>query len=75
MNNRLYYSVSRIENNIAVLECPDKTFQEFDLTTLPDKIREGNILYKDENENFVLDKNEESRRKKRLLELQNKIFK
>lgn len=74
MNNKEYYSVSRIEDGIAVLECPDKTFREFSADILPIDICEGNILVKDENGRFIPDKEEEQRRKRKNLELQNKIF-
>lgn len=74
MNKREYYSVSRIEDDRAVLEFPDKTFKDIPLSVLPLNISEGNILIKDENGVFQLDFEEEKRRKKRLLELQNKIF-
>ena len=74
MNNTEFYSVSRIEDGVAVLECPDKIFREFSVNLLPPDTAEGNILVKDENGQFIFDKEEELRRKKRLLELQNKIF-
>lgn len=72
--NKEYYSVSRIEDEVAVLEFPDRTFRNIALSLLPAGVDEGNILIKDENDIFILDKEEEIRRKKRLLELQNKIF-
>lgn len=74
MSNTEYYSVSRIEYGIAVLECPDKKFREFSLDILPPDTVEGNVLAKDENGQFIMDNEEEQRRKKRLLNLQNKIF-
>lgn len=74
MNKKEYYSVSRIEGDIAVLEFPDRTFNDVDMSLLPDNIREGNVLTINENGDFTIDKDEEIRRKKRLLELQNKIF-
>lgn len=74
MNKTEYYSVSRIEGDRAVLEFPDKTFNDISLSVLPLNISEGNILVKDENGVFQLDFEEEKRRKKHLLELQSKIF-
>lgn len=74
MNKKEYYSVSRIEGDIAVLEFSDRTFNDVDMSLLPDNIREGNVLTINENGDFTIDKDEEIRRKKRLLELQNKIF-
>ena len=72
--NEGYYSVSRIEEGIAVLEFPDGTFREVDISLLPDGVKEGNILIKNQNNDFIFDFEEEKRKKDRLLELQNKIF-
>ena len=72
--NEGYYSVSRIEEEIAVLEFPDGEFREVDISLLPDGVKEGNILIKNQNNDFIFDFEEEKRKKDRLLELQNKIF-
>lgn len=72
--NEGHYSVSRIEEGIAVLEFPDGEFREVDISLLPDGVKEGNILVKNQNNEFTFDFEEEKRRKDRLLELQNKIF-
>lgn len=68
------YSVDRIESNFAVLEFPDKTFNNVALSLLPNDVKEGNILVKIENNTFIHDFDEETNRKNRLLELQSKIF-
>lgn len=72
--NKEFYSVSRIENDIAVLEFPDGSFNEVDISLLPDDVKEGNILNLDDNNIFIHDFNEENIRKQRLLDLQSKIF-
>lgn len=72
--NKEYYSVSRIENNIAVLEFPDGTFNDIDISLLPSDVKEGNILVKNDKNEFIHDFEEEKSRKERLLDLQNKIF-
>ena len=72
--NEGYYSVSRIEEGFAVLEFPDGEFREVDISLLPDGVKEGNILIKNQNNEFIFDFEEERRKKDRLLELQNKIF-
>lgn len=72
--NKEFYSVSRIENDIAVLEFPDGSFNEVDISLLPDDVKEGNILNLDDNNIYIHDFNEENRRKQRLLDLQSKIF-
>ncbi len=72
--NKEYYSVSRIENNVAILEYPDETFHEVDISLLPFDVKEGNILIKTDANLFIHDFDEEKLRKDRLLDLQNKIF-
>ena len=69
-----FFSVSRIEGGIAVLEFPDGSFNEVDISLLPNDIKAGNILKKTERNVFIHDFDEENLRKQRLIELQNKIF-
>lgn len=73
--NSLFYSVSRIENDYAVLELPDHSFKKYPLSKLPKGVKEGNILKYTSDKIFIIDVNEEERRKRRLLDLQNDIFK
>lgn len=72
--NKEFFSVSRIENKIAVLEFPDGTFNNVDISLLPEDTKEGNILIKNDENKFIRDFDEEKSRKDRLLDLQNKIF-
>lgn len=72
--NKEFFSVSRIENKIAVLEFPDGTFNNVDISLLPVDTKEGNILIKNDENKFIHDFDEEKSRKDRLLDLQNKIF-
>lgn len=72
MNN--YYSVSRIEDGIAIVEFPDRSFKEVPLSLLPDDVKEGNLLIPDENGNLIHDFSEEKARKEALLSLQDDIF-
>lgn len=69
-----FYSVSRVEGNIAILETPERNFIEIDISLLPSDVKEGNILKKTADNDFIHDFNEENFRKQKLLELQNKIF-
>lgn len=69
-----FYSVDRIEDGVAILEFPDKTFVKVDISLLPSDVKEGNVLVKTENSTFIHDFDEEKARKQRLLDLQNKIF-
>lgn len=72
--NSEFYSVSRIEDGVAVIEFPDETFHEIPFSCLPDDVKEGNILVKNEEGVFIHDFKTEEERKKQLLSLQNDIF-
>lgn len=69
-----YYSVDRIEENIATLIDDDENKVEIDVSQLLKEVKEGDIL-KFENGKYVLDKDETMKRKERILSLQNRIFK
>lgn len=69
-----FYSVSRVEDGIAVIEFPDGEFHEVSLSLLPSDIKEGNILVPNDDGNLIHDFNAEEERKKRLLSLQDDIF-
>ena len=73
MNNE-FFSVSRIEGDIVVLEFPDGSFNEIDISLLPNDVKPGNILKKTEENVFIYDFDEENLRKQKFIELQNKIF-
>ena len=62
------YIVDRIEDNIVVLENQDtKEIINIDISLLPKKIKEGNILiYK--NNSYYIDKEAEIKRRKEILE-------
>ena len=67
------YAVDRIINNIAILENIDTLeTKEIALTTLPFSIYEGAILIYQDN-NYILDKTEEEKRKRTILEKFNKL--
>ena len=68
-----YLSVDRIENDTAVCERDDMSVVELALSALPQGTKEGSVL-KVENGTYFLDENEEKRRRKRILELQNMLF-
>lgn len=74
MNKEMYYSVDEIEEDFAVLEYPDGTFKNVPLSDLPFEIKEGSVLKKAADGAFILDLDEEKRRKKRISDLQDKIF-
>jgi hypothetical protein len=69
-----FFVVDRVENNIAVLECPDGKFLNVEVDSLPFKVREGNVLLKKSDGTFTLSNDEEKKRKTQAYSLQEKIF-
>jgi hypothetical protein len=70
----MIYIVDRIEDDIAVLENKDtKEIINIPKKDLP-KIKEGSVL-KYENDKYTIDKEEEEKRKKAVLEKFNKLRK
>lgn len=69
-----FFVVDRVENNIAVLDCPDGKFLNVEVDSLPFKVREGNVLLKKSDGTFTLSNDEEKKRKAQAYSLQEKIF-
>ena len=69
-----FFVVDRVENNIAVLECPDGKFLNVEVDSLPFKVREGNVLLKQSDGTLTLSNDEEKKRKAEAYSLQEKIF-
>lgn len=69
-----YYSVSRIEDETAVVEFPDGIFREIPTSLLPADVKEGNILILNSDGTYIHDFSAEEDIKKRLLSLQDDIF-
>ena len=69
-----FFVVDRVENNIAVLECPDGKFLNVEVDSLPFKVREGNVLLKKSDGTFTLSKDEEKKRKAQAYSIQEKNF-
>lgn len=72
MNN--FYVVDRIENDVAVIECPDKSFINVSFSLLPKSTKEGSVLIKSDDGAFIVNEKEEKKRKNENLKLQNSIF-
>ena len=69
----MIYVVDRIENNIAVLENTEtKEMIDIQLRNLPTDVKEGNVL-KFENNEYILDNEEEEKRKLSIQEKFNKL--
>ena len=69
-----FFVVDRVENNIAVLECPDGKFLNIEVDSLPFKVRESNVLLKKSDGTFTLSNDEVKKRKAHAYSLQEKIF-
>lgn len=68
-------SVDRIEENFAV--CQDllnEKMVDISLDNLPKEVKEGDILIKKEDNAFYIDHEETKKRRKKILDLQNKIL-
>ena len=69
----MIYIVDRIENNIAVLENKETNeIINIDISLLPTNLKEGNVL-RYENNTYILDNDEEEKRRQLLLEKFNKL--
>lgn len=69
------YSIDRIENNIAVLEDINTgEKKEVDISLLPEEIKEGTILSFNDDK-YELDLDEEEERRKRILDMFNRLKK
>ena len=70
----MYISVDRIADGIAVCEKEDMTTVGIPLSELPDGTKEGSVLLLKDDGSYSIDINEESKRKKRILDLQSMLF-
>ncbi len=67
------YAIDKIEENIAILEdINTKEKKEINIANLPKDIKEGSILVFKDNK-YILDKKEEEKRRKIILEKFNKL--
>ncbi|MGN0467631.1 MAG: DUF3006 domain-containing protein [Acutalibacteraceae bacterium] len=67
--------VDRIENKIAVCEAEDCIHVEIALSELPEGTHEGSVLVKKADGTYVLDKQQEEKRRSEMLSLQENLFK
>ena len=69
----MIYIVDRIENNIAILENKETNeIINIDISLLPTNLKEGNVL-RYENNTYILDNDEEDKRRQLLVEKFNKL--
>ena len=70
-----FFVVDRVENNIAVLECPDGKFLNVEVNSLPFKVREGNVfIKKNRTVHLHCQMTKRKKRKAQAYSLQEKIF-
>ena len=67
------YSVERIEENVALCEDDLGKTVKLRLDELPENIREGEIIVRTEN-GYTIDSDETSARRKKMAEMQKKLF-
>ena len=67
------YTVDRIEENIAILEDDMLSMLPVPAAFLPEGTKEGSILNFD-GEKYVLSNDEETEKRKKLFEIQNKLM-
>lgn len=67
------YSVDRIEEKNAVIEHNGKFF-EIELDELPENIKEGDVIVKDDNGNFIIDNSQTKKIQKELFAKQKSLF-
>ena len=70
----MYISIDRIVNGLAVCEREDLSTFEVPVAKLPNEAKEGSVLFVDENGNYVIDNEEENRRRQHILDLQSRLF-
>lgn len=67
------FTVDRIEETKAVLECENNQFVSLDVHSLPKGIKEGDVLVFEEG-SYFLDAEETKQRQTKIKQLMNKLF-
>lgn len=73
MNNMKKFTMDRIEDSKAVLECENGDCVSLDLTSLPKNIKEGDVLYFEEG-SYFLNQDETEQRRKKIKNLMDSLF-
>lgn len=66
--------IDRIEGDIAVCENIDRTTTNIPLILLPDGVKEGDVILKDENGEYVVDAEKTLERRQRIKKLLNNLW-
>lgn len=67
--------IDRIESDFAVCENIDRTHTNIPLCLLPEGAKEGDVIVKDENGNYVIDSDKTAERRQRIKKLLNSLWK
>lgn len=67
------FTVDRIEEDKAILECENGDCVTLELKSLPKNIKEGDVLCFEEN-SYFLDKNETEKRRQKIKSLMDSLF-
>ena len=67
------FTVDRIENDKAVLECENGECVTLEVKSLPKNIKEGDVLCFEEN-SYFLDKEETEKRRQKIKSLMDSLF-
>ncbi len=66
--------IDRIEGDIAVCENIDRTTTNIPLILLPNGVKEGDVILKDENGEYVVDAKKTLERRQRIKKLLNNLW-
>ncbi|HBL41243.1 MAG TPA: DUF3006 domain-containing protein [Ruminococcaceae bacterium] len=66
--------IDRIEDGFAVCEQEDGSFVSLSLSDLPEGVKDGSVLNRDEQGRLFLDLNAEEKRRNALFNLQDSLF-
>lgn len=67
--------VDRIEAGFAVCENIDRTYTNVSLYLLPEDVKEGDVITKDENGDYIIDADKTAERRQRIKKLLNSLWK
>ena len=69
------YIIDRIEDDIAICQCNDKTMTNIDLGKIPKECKEGNCIVEADDGNIYLDVQETKKREERAKRLLDRLIK
>lgn len=69
------YIIDRIEDDIAICQCNDKTMTNIDLRKIPKECKEGDCIVEADDGNIYLDVQETKKREERAKRLLDRLIK